>query len=104
MLPELKYPLYDSYPTESVRDCLPVTKNSQTILFFSFMVYSVSDEEKRLDDFPAIVSYDGSVSWLAPIIYTSTCMLDVTYFPWDQQVIAALTVNLLLQCALPYDA
>ena len=35
--------------------------------------------------YPAAVSSDGSVQWNVPEILSSTCDLDVTYFPWDEQ-------------------
>ncbi|XP_077865209.1 neuronal acetylcholine receptor subunit alpha-10-like [Saccoglossus kowalevskii] len=33
----------------------------------------------------AQIKYDGTVSWLVPVIYKSTCKIDVTYFPFDEQ-------------------
>ena len=34
---------------------------------------------------PAKVRYDGKVTWDFPAIFYTTCPLDVTYFPYDQQ-------------------
>ncbi|ELT98375.1 hypothetical protein CAPTEDRAFT_123873, partial [Capitella teleta] len=46
----------------------------------------VSDELPEIDEYFAAVTSDGYVTWLAPVIVMSSCPLDVTYFPWDQQV------------------
>ncbi|XP_077988496.1 neuronal acetylcholine receptor subunit alpha-10-like [Glandiceps talaboti] len=33
----------------------------------------------------AVVDYTGDVFWAAPAIFTSSCKLDITYFPFDEQ-------------------
>lgn len=33
----------------------------------------------------AMVSYDGNVFWPPPTKFRSTCPVDVTYFPFDDQ-------------------
>lgn len=35
---------------------------------------------------PIIVQYDGNHSWFVPVKLKSSCGIDVTYFPFDQQV------------------
>lgn len=35
--------------------------------------------------YPAIVTSDGSVTWLTKRIYMSSCPMDVADFPWDAQ-------------------
>lgn len=32
-----------------------------------------------------LLSYNGELFWLPPAIYQSSCQIDVTYFPFDQQ-------------------
>ena len=32
-----------------------------------------------------LVSYNGAMKWLAPMTLTFSCILDVTYFPWDTE-------------------
>ena len=34
---------------------------------------------------PLLVTYHGTVRWLAPIILKSSCKLSVRYFPFDEQ-------------------
>ena len=62
------------------RDYLPY------FIKFHFFVFSVSDTRRNLELlYPAIVSNDGTVRWNTPNILRSSCTLDVTYFPWDEQ-------------------
>ena len=37
-----------------------------------------------------VISSNGEILWLAPKIITSSCGFDVTYFPFDEQVIISL--------------
>jgi len=34
----------------------------------------------------AVVSNDGSVLWIPPAIFSSSCPIDITNFPFDTQV------------------
>ena len=48
--------------------------------------FSVGVERRDIESmYVAVTRYDGSVGWNAPVVLTSTCKLDVTYFPWDKQ-------------------
>jgi Neurotransmitter-gated ion-channel ligand binding domain len=40
---------------------------------------------KEQRDAMAVVSCDGSVTWIPPAIYRSTCVIDITHFPFDIQ-------------------
>uniref|UniRef100_A0A3Q3VY14 Uncharacterized protein n=1 Tax=Mola mola TaxID=94237 RepID=A0A3Q3VY14_MOLML len=33
----------------------------------------------------ALLKYDGTISWLPPAIFKSSCPMDITYFPFDYQ-------------------
>lgn len=50
------------------------------------LVCSVSSEELNRDVFPVMALHNGEIQWLAPVIYRSSCLLDVSYFPWDSQI------------------
>ncbi|ELT98376.1 hypothetical protein CAPTEDRAFT_62896, partial [Capitella teleta] len=46
----------------------------------------VSEDLPQIETYLATIRSDGGVSWYAPAVLSSSCPLDVTYFPWDQQV------------------
>ena len=33
-----------------------------------------------------VINNNGDINWIPPSIYISACTMDVTYFPFDQQV------------------
>uniref|UniRef100_A0A3Q3VPH0 Uncharacterized protein n=1 Tax=Mola mola TaxID=94237 RepID=A0A3Q3VPH0_MOLML len=37
------------------------------------------------DKTKALLKYDGTISWLPPAIFKSSCPMDITYFPFDYQ-------------------
>ena len=52
-------------------------------------IYLYNTAEKPLENLDytsAMVYNDGSVIWSRPGVMTSTCVFDLTYFPYDQQV------------------
>ena len=52
-----------------------------------FLLYSSADED--IDStFPAnvVVYSDGSCQWVPPGMFLSTCKIDITWFPFDEQV------------------
>ena len=56
--------------------------------------FSVSVHRQDFDKLrPAKVRYEGQVIWNFPAIFHTTCPVDVTYFPYDQQ-----------QCRLEYSS
>ncbi|XP_077988937.1 neuronal acetylcholine receptor subunit alpha-10-like [Glandiceps talaboti] len=46
---------------------------------------NVDEKFGRHFDTDAIVNYDGEVTALQPFVFTATCGIDVSYFPFDEQ-------------------
>jgi Neurotransmitter-gated ion-channel ligand binding domain len=51
----------------------------------SVRVYSADVRLKEQRDAMVILSYNGSVLWIPPAIFKSTCGIDITNFPYDVQ-------------------
>ncbi|XP_066913379.1 neuronal acetylcholine receptor subunit alpha-3-like [Clytia hemisphaerica] len=68
-----------------------INVDPKTIWRPDIVLYNNADEDKafggNLDrmNTRAIISYNGFVKWLAPIILKSQCDIDVRYFPFDTQ-------------------
>lgn len=50
------------------------------------VLYTNVDTSSGMVTTNAAVYSDGSVYWNAPAIYTSSCKIDVSYFPFDEQI------------------
>jgi len=48
-------------------------------------VFSADTRLKERREAMCVVSYDGSVLWIPPAIFMSTCSIDITNFPFDVQ-------------------
>ena len=51
--------------------------------------YSANDNsDGALDKFDTyiVVEFNGKNTWLAPVIFKSTCKINVAFFPFDEQV------------------
>ena len=46
---------------------------------------SVDDRLSEQREANAIVTYDGTVLWISRAIFRSSCAIDVTHFPFDEQ-------------------
>lgn len=54
--------------------------------FFFLMHSNSADEYKEyLIGKVAVVHHDGSVMWASPGIFITSCIIDVTNFPFDEQ-------------------
>ena len=45
----------------------------------------------------ALVDHNGVVYWIPTMIARTTCTIDITYFPWDVQVIISVKLFLPIQ-------
>jgi uncharacterized protein YegL len=43
-----------------------------------------------------LVDYQGNVSWLAAAIFRSSCMMDVQFYPFDEQVYSYYRVIIII--------
>lgn len=55
------------------------------MFLFRFFDDSADDYTRGYMNSKAMVSYDGNVFWPPPTKFRSTCPVDVTYFPFDDQ-------------------
>ena len=48
-------------------------------------LFSADTRLKEHREAMAVVSYDGTVLWIPMAIFKSTCSIDITHFPFDEQ-------------------
>uniref|UniRef100_A0A8C3QC38 Neuronal acetylcholine receptor subunit alpha-2 n=1 Tax=Geospiza parvula TaxID=87175 RepID=A0A8C3QC38_GEOPR len=59
---------------------------SEMIWIPDLVLYNNADGEFTVTHMTkAHLSWDGTVTWVPPAIYKSSCSIDVTFFPFDQQ-------------------
>ena len=59
------------------------------IIFISCTIVSLDSAEKiyeNYNNFRAIISSDGVVRWEPGGVFKTMCQIDITYYPFDQQV------------------
>ena len=63
--------------------------NSLQRLFVPILFFSANDnyDKEKEEYYGLTVSSNGDVGWFYPTIFKSSCTIDVTYFPFDDQVI-----------------
>jgi len=55
---------------------------------FNFSANDNSDGALNKFDTDISVHFSGKNTWLAPVIFKSTCKINVAFFPFDEQVLA----------------
>lgn len=57
-----------------------------TFLFFSFQSANDNYDKEKEEYYGLTINSNGNVGWFYPTIFKSSCTIDVTYFPFDDQV------------------
>ena len=57
------------------------------IICFDFSANDNSDGALNKFDTDISVHFNGKNKWLAPVIFKSTCKINVAFFPFDEQVL-----------------
>lgn len=60
-------------------------KYENIICLYRFSANDNYDKEKE-EYYGLTVTEDGGIGWFYPTIFKSSCTIDVTYFPFDDQV------------------
>ena len=61
-------------------------KETNSINPLLFSANDNSDGGLNKFDTDIVVEFNGKNTWLAPVIFKSTCKINVAYFPFDEQV------------------
>lgn len=74
---------------DNITNIVLYTDIDQTNIIWTPDIYLYNTAEKPMDGLKysrAIVNYDGTVTWSRPGIIQSTCIFDLTHFPYDKQI------------------
>lgn len=52
---------------------------------FTFVLHSAVGDFLVEDKTKALLKFDGTITWVPPAIFKSSCPMDITYFPFDYQ-------------------
>lgn len=64
-----------------------LSRKKQKFFFFIFINSANDNYDKEKEEYYGLtVSSNGDVGWFYPTIFKSSCTIDVTYFPFDDQV------------------
>ena len=68
-----------------------LTLFNQVIFTSFFLLYSRAEKiYEDYNNFRAIIRYDGVVRWEPGGVFQTMCQIDITYYPFDEQVINCL--------------
>lgn len=56
------------------------------IYFFPFQSANDNYDKEKEEYYGLTINSNGNVGWFYPTIFKSSCTIDVTYFPFDDQV------------------
>ena len=54
--------------------------------FFPFQSANDNYDKEKEEYYGLTINSNGNVGWFYPTIFKSSCTIDVTYFPFDDQV------------------
>lgn len=63
-----------------------MTPNTKPLFIYTQVISSADDRLKEFRDAYAVVLDDGTVQWIPPSIWKSSCSIDITNFPFDSQI------------------
>lgn len=55
------------------------------LLYYSHIMFSAVGDFLVEDKTKALLKFDGTITWVPPAIFKSSCPMDITYFPFDYQ-------------------
>ena len=58
-----------------------------TLVFLPVLISANDNYDKEKEEYYGLtINSNGNVGWFYPTIFKSSCTIDVTYFPFDDQV------------------
>lgn len=65
--------------------CLPWKYIVRLVIHCTFVLHSAVGDFLVEDKTKALLKFDGTITWVPPAIFKSSCPMDITYFPFDYQ-------------------
>lgn len=83
------YPVNENSPMLYMRYYQVYTNFASYLCCITFVFFSANDnyDKEKEEYYGLTISSNGDVGWFYPTIFKSSCTIDVTYFPFDDQVI-----------------
>ena len=57
-----------------------------SLVFLPFLSANDNYDKEKEEYYGLTINSNGNVGWFYPTIFKSSCTIDVTYFPFDDQV------------------